>query len=100
MGTLSVVVYGSAEIEAFSKKYAVARKPLARFLSIARAAQWASFVEVKRSFPSTDYASSTGVLIFDIGGNKFRLIATVDFEEQILVIRSVMSHKEYSREKF
>jgi len=40
------------------------------------------------------------VLIFDIGGNKYRLIANVDFDEQIMVIKSVMTHEGYSRENF
>ena len=47
-----------------------------------------------------DYAPSTGVLIFNIGGNKYRLIATVDFDERIMVIKSVMTHEEYNRENF
>jgi len=35
----------------------------------------AYFPAVKETFPATDYAPSTGTLIFDIGGNKYRLIA-------------------------
>jgi mRNA-degrading endonuclease HigB of HigAB toxin-antitoxin module len=40
-----------------------------------------SISAVKRTFPATDYASETQTLIFDIGGNKYRLIAHVDFAE-------------------
>jgi mRNA-degrading endonuclease HigB of HigAB toxin-antitoxin module len=47
-------------------------------------AAWPHFVAVKQSFPATDYAHATGTLIFDISGNKYRLVARVDFEEQIL----------------
>jgi len=57
-------------------------------------------VEVKQTFRGTDYAPTTGVLIFNIGDNKYRLIAVVDFGERIMVIKSVMSHEEYSRETF
>lgn len=57
-------------------------------------------MQVKRSLSGVDYAPSTGVLIFNIGGNKYRLIATVDFDEQIMVIKSVMTHEEYDRENF
>lgn len=95
-----MTVYGEAAIAKFTKRYAAARKPLARFLAVARIARWGSFVEVKQSFASVDYAPATGVLIFDIGGNKYRLIANVDFDEQIIVIKSVMTHEEYSRENF
>jgi len=94
-----VKVYGEAAIAEFSRKYAASRKPLQRFLAIAREAEWPHFPAVKESFPATDYASSRGTLIFDIGGNKYRLIARVDFEEQMLFIESVMTHEQYDKEK-
>ena len=97
---LGMAIYGEMAVARFAKKHAASRKPLARFLAIARIAAWASFVEVKQTFPSTDYVHATGVLIFNIGGNKYRLVADVDFDEQIMVIKSVMTHHEYSRETF
>jgi mRNA interferase HigB len=42
----------------------------------------------------------SGRLIFDIGGNKYRLIASVDFEEQLFVIEQVLTHSDYDREVF
>jgi len=53
---------------------------------------------VKETFPATDYAPSTETLIFNIGGNKFRLIALVNFEKQTLLIDRVFTHEEYDRE--
>jgi len=37
-------------------------------------------------------------LIFDLGDNKYRLIAKIDFEERILLVQTVLTHEEYSRE--
>ena len=85
-------------ITRFTRKYAASRKPLERFLKIAREAEWPHLPAVKQTFPATDYAPSSGTLIFDIGGNKYRLIARVDFEEQLLFIQNVMTHEEYDRE--
>jgi len=93
-----LTVYGEAAITKFTKKYASSRKPLQRFLVIARKAEWPHFPAVKQTFPATDYAPSTGTLIFDIGGNKYRLVARVDFEEKLLYIQRVLTHEEYSRE--
>ncbi len=93
-----MTVYGEAAVEGFAKQHAASRKPLARFLGIARAATWKHFPEVKRTFPATDYAPAAGTLIFDIGGNKYRLIARVDFEEQMLFFQTVMTHEKYNRE--
>jgi mRNA interferase HigB len=74
------------------------RKPLQRFVTIARAAVWPLFPAVKETFPSTDSAPATGTLIFNIGGNKCRLIASFDFDEQLLMIQNVLTHQEYDRE--
>lgn len=55
------------------------------------------FPDVRLSWPSADYAPRTGTIIFDVGGNKYRVIARVDFEEQALVIEEVLMHAEYDR---
>jgi mRNA-degrading endonuclease HigB of HigAB toxin-antitoxin module len=46
------------------------------------------------------YTPRTGVLVFEVGGNKYRLIARVDFEEQLLYIERIMTHEQYAREVF
>jgi mRNA interferase HigB len=93
-----VKVLGEAVIAGFATKHPVSRKPLQRFMSIARASIWPHFPAVKETFPTTDYAAASGTLIFNIGGNKYRLIARVDFEEQLLVSEAVLRHREYGRE--
>ncbi len=93
-------VYGEAAITKFAKKHPASRSPLQRFLEIARGAEWAHFPAVRRTFPATDYTPSSGMLIFDVGGSKYRLVARVDFEEQLLYIQTILTHEEYSREDF
>jgi len=93
-------VLGEATLAAFSAKHPAARRPLARFLEIARLAEWPHFPAVKRSFAAAHYTPRTGGLVFDIGGNKYRLIARVDFEEQLLYIERIMTHEQYAREVF
>lgn len=93
-----MTVWGERIVAKFARKHAASRKPLARFLEIVRTAEWAHFPAVKKSFPATDYAPESETLIFDIGGNKYRLIAKVDFEERILLVQTVLTHEEYSRE--
>jgi mRNA interferase HigB len=95
-----VKVYGETAIVKFAKKHPGARKPLQRFLEIVRGAVWPHFPAVKETFRTVDYAAATGTLIFDISGNNYRLIARVDFEEQIFFIQSVMKHEEYERKEF
>ena len=38
--------------------------------------------------------------VFDIGGNKFRLITVIDYDRKKVFIRHVLTHKEYDQEKW
>jgi mRNA interferase HigB len=93
-----VKIFGETVIAGFAKTHPASRKPLQRFVTIARNALWPRFPAVKETFPTADCARATATLIFNIGGNKYQLIAQVDFEEQLLVIQTVLTHREYDRE--
>jgi mRNA interferase HigB len=93
-------VYGEAVAAEFAMKHPLSRRPIRRFLEIARESEWPHFPSVKKSFAAVDYAPSTGTLIFDVGGNTYRLIARVDFEEQMLLIQDVLTHGQYVKEDF
>ena len=84
----------------FSRKYPSARKPLARFLALVQSAQWKHFPEVKETFPATDYAASTGTLIFDIGGNNYRLITRLRYRVHKVYIVDVLTHTEYDQDSW
>ena len=92
-----MTVLGEMLAAEFSRKYERSGKPLARFLEIARAATWLHMSEVKATLPATDYDPGEQTYIFDIGGNKYRLLTNIDFEEQIFNIRAVLTHEQYNR---
>ncbi|HVT88533.1 MAG TPA: type II toxin-antitoxin system HigB family toxin [Tepidisphaeraceae bacterium] len=67
---------------------------------VARKAYWRNYEDVKATFGQTDVA--TGIqgrtaTIFDIGGNKYRIVAHVDYLRQTVKIEAVMDHREYDR---
>jgi mRNA interferase HigB len=71
-------------------------KPLKTFLDVVRAASWRSLIDVKSAYGARlDLAY--GYYIFDIGGNKFRLICMIDFQRQELSVRWVGTHAEYDK---
>jgi len=57
-----------------------------------RFGQWA---ELKTAFNAIDKVGE--LRVFDIGGNKYRLIACIRFEKQILYIKAVLSHRDYDK---
>ena len=56
---------------------------------------FASFAELRALFPAADQVGK--LTVFNIGGNKYRLIASVHFNRGKLYIRHIMTHKEYDR---
>jgi mRNA interferase HigB len=54
-----------------------------------------NFAELKRSFGSIDKVNN--LYVFDVGGNKFRLITSIHFNRQKLYIRHILTHTEYDK---
>ncbi|MFH0822955.1 MAG: type II toxin-antitoxin system HigB family toxin [Pseudomonadota bacterium] len=54
-----------------------------------------SFPELRGTFGSADYVD--GFTIFDVGGNRYRIVAVIHYDKQRLYIRQVMTHAEYDR---
>lgn len=69
-------------------------KPLRDWFGNAELAEWKTPIDVKSTFPQTDFRPG-GRAIFDIGGNKFRVVARIDYENGIVRIEEVLDHKEY-----
>jgi mRNA interferase HigB len=87
----------------FWEEVPAARLPLQEWHAKARAAQWTNFLAVKQTFGQTDQTkvgSGASVAIFDIGGNKFRLIAAIHFNTGKIFVLRIMAHKEYALGKW
>ena len=92
-----MTLLGEPLIDEFKRVYPQSGKVLNRWAAVVRAAEWQSFVEVRETFNTADYVAP--YVIFDIGGNKFRLLAIIDFKESVVIVRAVMTHKEYDKWK-
>lgn len=71
-----------------------AEEPLEAWYAQAKAAAWTSWAGVKADFPTADWVGGSRV-VFNIGGNKYRLIVKMEFEKQLIFIRFIGTHKEY-----
>ena len=52
--------------------------------------------EVKADFPAVDFLTD-GRAVFDIGGNKYRLVVTIRYVWQTVYIGHVLTHSDYDR---
>jgi mRNA interferase HigB len=77
----------------FADRHREARLPLQIWRRLVEAGTFSNFSELKSAFNSVDKAGD--FYVFDIGGNKFRLVAAIHFNRQMVFIRHVFTHKEY-----
>ncbi len=90
-------------LEDFWKQHPGAQNPLTDWYRHTRKANWFNFADVRATFGQTDMTkvdSGKPVCIFDIGGNKFRLIAAVHYNRQRVFVLRVLTHKEYDSDKW
>lgn len=85
-------------VKKFIRKHPDSKSSLNSWYQITSKAEWKSLAEVKQSYPHADlYGRCT---IFNIGGNKYRLIAKVDYRAQVIRIREILTHAEYDKDKW
>lgn len=82
-------------MEAFRPTDRIARKALAKWEKAVLGSAWANFSELKRTFNSADHVKPN--TIFDVGGNKYRVIARINYELQTVAIQHVLTHAEYDK---
>ncbi len=78
----------------FWKKHPDSATPLKVWFKNIEQAKWKNINELKRDFPSADYVGDNRV-VFDIKGNKYRIIVLIFFDGQKVYIRFVGTHAEY-----
>jgi len=82
----------------FAEKHPNTSTALDAWYRIVKQSKITSFSKLREIFPSADKVGS--LTVFNIGGNKIRLIAAIHYNTQCLYIRYVFTHKEYDKEKW
>ncbi len=72
-----------------------AQAPMENWYKLASKAEWTSFADVRSTFPSADLVGEK--LVFNVGGNNYRIICFIRFSGQVLFIKWVGTHAEYDR---
>lgn len=85
-------------IEIFAQKYPETRNALNGWLKIIKKNNFLNFSELRKTFPNADQVEKCTV--FNIGGNKVRLIAAIHYNRRIIYIRDVLTHADYDTGKW
>jgi mRNA interferase HigB len=85
-------------IREFSSNHRDAEVPLRAWFTTASKAKWQNPAELKKVYPSADVVGR--YTVFNIKGNKYRLVARVVYRSQTLFIVAVLTHEEYDLGKW
>ncbi|MFZ4594474.1 MAG: type II toxin-antitoxin system HigB family toxin [Verrucomicrobiaceae bacterium] len=80
----------------FWQSHADAEQPLKAWFAEASAANWKSFQDIKKSYRSADVLPGNRV-VFDIKGNRYRLVVKIHYNTSLVFIRFVGTHADYDR---
>jgi mRNA interferase HigB len=89
---------GSDKLTVFAETYADARASLENWATAVDSADWNSPAELKKTFASASFVE--GKTVFNIGGNKYRLITLVNYALKTVLITHVLTHNEYDKDKW
>ena len=99
-----MIVTRTHRLEAFGRRHRDAAAPLSAWLQVVTAASWKTPADARATYASLDpavpVAGGRRVAVFNIKGNKYRLVAGIDYTLQVVNVLRVMTHKEYTRDKW
>lgn len=88
-------IISNSALRAFAVDHPQAEAPLQGWRRVIEKNSFANWAELKAAFNALDKVNELAV--FDIGGNRYRLVAYIRFEKQILYIKAVLTHREYDK---
>lgn len=92
-----------SRIYEFGREYPDADASLRAWVKVARKSRWESLKDVRNIYPSADpvvVRSGRMVTVFNIGGNKYRLIVAVHYNIGKVYIVRFLTHAEYDKDQW
>jgi len=83
-------------LAAFWSKNRESEGRLRSWYAICKKTQFKNFADLKRAFGAVDKVGK--FTVFDVGGNKWRLITVIHYTTGKIYVRAVLTHKEYDRD--
>jgi mRNA interferase HigB len=90
-----------SRLREYAKEHSRAASALRHWRTATRNANWKSLADVKGTLRSADQITlpnGSRIVVFNIGGETFRLITAVHYNRSIVYIRRFLTHAQYSKE--
>jgi mRNA interferase HigB len=81
------------------KKHSELGVPLDAWYRTAKSAKWKSLEEVRRTYSHADSVpvGDRVYTVFNVSGNRYRLVTEMFYEDQAILVRHVLTHSEYEK---
>jgi len=92
-----------ATLAAFWRRNPQAQSGLLYWHKVAKKARWTCLQDVRATFPHADsvrVASGRSVVVFNIAGNRYRLITAIHYNRLMIFTLSVLTLAEYSKDEW
>ena len=90
-------------LEEFIRRHGDAATWLLGWLAKCVEAHWRNLQDVRKTFPHADgvrVKSGRTATVFNVRGNKYRLIVMIDYPTGVVIVLTVLTHAEYDKEKW
>jgi mRNA interferase HigB len=91
-------VISRKRLNEFAKRYPDTHNALVDWYRLMKQGTFSSIADIRRVFPTADKVGK--LTVFNIGGNKVRVIAAIHYNRSKIYIRAVLTHAEYDAEKW
>jgi mRNA interferase HigB len=91
-----LVVISYRTIREFTAKHPDVEDSLNNWYPITEKSDWANFNEIREIFNSVDVVGND-LYVFNIKGNKYRLIVRIIFKVRTIYIKFISTHNQYDK---
>ncbi len=91
-----MVILTKSKLIAFYNEEPKSKEPLLKWYHEALSSNWNNYQSIKETFNSVDSVGNAR-FVFDIGGNKYRIVAMIHFTKRTMYIKFVGTHKQYDK---
>ena len=89
-----MVIISKTKLIRFYELDAKAKEPILKWYHAVLLSDWQDFHSIKESFNTVDSVGNDR-FVFNIGGNKYRIVAMIHFSKRTVYIRFIGTHKQY-----
>jgi len=91
-----MIILGKNKLQQFSGKHADTRSLVESWVSEVEDECWDTPHDLKQKYPKASVLGGQNV-VFDIGGNRYRIWVKVEYKSRIVFVKEAGTHKEYDK---